>query len=336
MNAKKVVRDSKTYCQSLFGYAGRYANFAAGGASGEAGGVCDTNLGDQFTDGDKACYLISTKWQNPRMQNDWATNENAFSAGSLGMAGEAGYETKQIVGSTGYCLDSRHNRNSGKLTSLPCDVNAELLDPICEYISWCNVPNNRYGQAFTCTEADSVTGVSTLTTPKLTAITTSNNDGSNEQCLMVSNGVEFSLASGCEPSFSDSTHSFYRFGYVGSTSKVNYKFVLASTLNVSNPDASTNPLCLTQMTPDNPAFDYASKWYDPTIADVALQSCTVNTENNLSQTTYPQEWNAPSDYDHDNGPTTGSSSGGGSSDVTRMTLGTGNFTVTKKVSGESA
>ncbi len=343
MNARDDVKDSnsKTLYQTLFGYRGLYENFSTGGGSGEYPGTCDTGAGEQFSDGSKACYLISSKWQNPRIMNDWTTNQNVFYTGSLGMAGESGYETKQIVSSTGYCIDGRQSRNTGKLTTLPCNVDAEPLEPSCDYNN-CSTDWHWISQHIDYIEAASATDFTADKTPVLTTLTSQSywNDQANENfCFEIQTSSEskaqkvlnlYGAYSACPTASStDSTHSFYRFGYVGADSKFNYKFVLASTVNPTNPDSSSDPQCLTQMSPDDPDFDFHDYWYDPTMSYIALESCSASSTNIYGQTTYPQEWNTASGYSHSSGSGSGGSSG---SSGTSMTAGTGSFIVTKQLS----
>jgi hypothetical protein len=343
MNARDDVKDSnsKTLYQTLFGYRGPYNNFKAGGASGEYPGTCDTGAGEQFSDGSKACYLISTKWQNPRIMNGWLDNKNSFYTGSLGMAGESGYETKQIVSSTGYCIDGRQDRNTNRLTTLPCNVDAEPLHPSCDYTE-CSTGWHWISQTINYVEAASATDTTAHKTPALTTLSSMSywNDQPKESfCYKIerSPGPKaqkvlkvYGNGGACPTASStDSTHSFYRFGYVGEGSKFNYKFVLASTVDPTAPDSSSNPQCLTQMSADDPDFDFNYYWYDPTMPYVALKSCSASSTNIYGQTTYPQEWNTASGYSHSSGSGSGGSSG---SSGTSMTAGTGSFIVTKQLS----
>lgn len=96
---------------------------------------CDTNPGGnnasnaQF-DGSKECYLQVSRWSTSLNASGLDTTNEYFS--SLGSAGEAGWETHQIVSDTGYCMNALGASASGADTlTFLCSVNAAPLRPFC-------------------------------------------------------------------------------------------------------------------------------------------------------------------------------------------------------------
>lgn len=310
-------------------YAQRIAN--ANSIASAKWGQCDANVsnkqyGSDATGGD-SCFLISTQWTNQFSDNGHTSAGNIRTfAESLGSGGEAGWNTNQIVSSTGACMSSGNNGGSIAITK-QCFVNAAPGYSYCYSTlmygadmaggSWqypCPITSNNVQSKFDNIIYDRGTdGINgkKLTTLRMTwGQSGDRNYGVstatiNYRCLKANGntaGSWLNIVDGnCPTASVGNDSSFYRFEYVGPDSVYNYKFVLASSYDGKDDD-TTNSLCLTEMTNGLTGADYASNGtnyfysvqkYAP---KVVLQKCTNETVNVLGQVSHPQQWNGDSKY----------------------------------------
>ncbi|MGO5433978.1 hypothetical protein [Bifidobacterium thermophilum] len=309
-------------------------------------GQCDADVGNfQYGNdniGGSACFLASSQWTENF--GDKGTKIGKTFAESLGSGGEAGWNTNQIVSSTGACMHAWSN--GSMVATKQCYVNAAPSYSYCystamdgtgdidehstgSWIYACPLTSggsiNWKDDGFWYTKGtdglykEDASGNEVLNLT-LTTITSKwsqsgyrpySNGSVNEYCYYVGSekkGEVLRYKDG--PCVADPTNlnTFYRFEYVGKNSKLNYKFVLASTFTPSDPEAekpgTKTPMCLTEMTNGLDGYTYVNEpstdgsvindyfntpgQYSP---NVVLQPCTNSTKNALGQEMHPQEWN---------------------------------------------
>ena len=305
-------------------YAQRIAN--ANSIASAKWGQCDANLsskqyGSDATGGD-SCFLISTQWTSQFSDNGHTSAGNIRTfAESLGSGGEAGWNTNQIVSDSGACMSSGNNGGSVAITK-QCFVNAAPGYSYCYSTlmygadmaggSWqypCPITSNNVQSKFDNIIYDRGTdGIDgkKLTTLRMTwGQSGDRNYGAstatiNYRCIKANGttaGSWLTIVDGnCPTASVGNDSSFYRFEFVKEGSVYNYKFVLASSYDGKD-DATTNSLCLTEMTNGLTGADYASNGTNYFYSvqkyalKVVLQKCTESTENVLGEVSHPQQWN---------------------------------------------
>ncbi|MFR0569662.1 hypothetical protein ACLUXI_06675 [Bifidobacterium apri] len=311
-------------------------------------GQCDADVGNfQYGDdntGGSACFLASSQWTENF--GDKGSKIGLTYAESLGSGGEAGWNTNQIVSSTGACMHAWSNGNM--VATKQCYVNAAPSYSYCystamngtgdidehstgSWIYACPLTSNNVNwktDGFWYTKGKDglyktgTDGKSELNLT-LTTITSKwsqdgyrpyNNGTIKEYCYYVGSarkGEVLRYKDGACVADPTNLNTFYRFEYVSKDSKLNYKFVLASTFTASDPEATKpstkTPMCLTEMTNGLDGYTYTGESstdgsvtndyfntpgrYSP---NVVLEPCTSSTKNALGEEMHPQEWNNPS------------------------------------------
>ena len=215
-------------------------------------GGCGADV-DPEHDLGESCYLTAGKWERNPGATGWIDkdNERTFLQ-SLGHGGEAGYETSQIVSTTGACMQARSTGsahwNVDNVVTKQCYVNAEPLT------SWCYQQTLRGGSVDTSkTYHNAFCG--TLTDNEntkydyMTYDRPTKSDGTIDYdqtsyvtkiswtggCLRTEGtgaGSKLkSVSTPCRSLLGDDRVEFVRTEYVGKDSNFNYKFVLKSSLS---------------------------------------------------------------------------------------------------------
>lgn len=298
---------------------------------------CDTNANGNSTsdaqyDGRTQCYLQVSTWSTDLSASGLSTVDEYFS--SLGSAGEAGWETHQIVSDTGYCMNALGGSTSGAdVLSFLCYVNAAPLRPFCNDAaisgqywsysvapqcplvagdkSWLNIGDRPWQNDYVDyskggdTVIDSSTGLVLTAAPSKTNLVYSSDRGVG--CFVV-NGLSIGsklVTRLGKCTTSDDRATFYRYEKVADEgadpgkAKFNYTFVLASSVtDEKHPWFSPGALCLmeTKGLPDGQK--------NPRIQ---LQKCQGVMPDATGAKYYPQRWNAPAN-DNVGGSGSGSSS----------------------------
>lgn len=231
-------------------------------------GGCGSDV-DPEHDLKEPCYLTVSRWQRNANHTGYfdPSNERTFLL-SLGHGGEAGYETSQVVSTTGACMQARSTGstlwNVNNVVTKQCYVNAEPLT------SWCyqqtlrggSVDTNKtYKNAFCGARADNEdTKYDTITYDRPTKSdgTTTKIDYDQTSypvrlswtggCLKTEGTgaglILKSVSIPCSSLLGDDRAEFVRTEYVGEGSNFNYKFVLKSSLSggydASKFDSSAN------------------------------------------------------------------------------------------------
>ena len=282
-------------------------------------GQCDADVSSKQYEGADSCYLSSSQWTENF--GDKGSKIGYTYAESLGSGGEAGWNTNQIVSSSGSCMHAWSNGNM--VATKQCYVNAAPSYSYC-YSTAMNgkgdIDENSSGSwIYACPQTSNNVNWKTdgfwydkgsdgANGRKLTTITSqwsqngwrpAANGSINTRCYYVNSataGEILRYKDGSCPLDVANTNTFYRYEYVGEDSIFNYKFVLASTAD------SSSPLCLTEMSNGMEGYTYTGETgvgiandyfntpgrYSPT---VALQKCTNSSKNALGQAITPQEWN---------------------------------------------
>ncbi|MEE8748666.1 MAG: hypothetical protein SOH72_04155 [Bifidobacterium thermacidophilum] len=277
------------------------------------------NASDSQYDGSKQCYLQVSTWSTGLSASGLTTTDEYFS--SLGSAGEAGWETHQIVSDTGYCMNAlgaSKDKNTDVLSFL-CSVNAAPLRPFCndsaidnQYWnysvapqcplvsgdeSWQNIGNNSWQNDYVDyakggeTVIDTATGLAQSATPSKTNLMFTADTGVG--CFAVngtSEGSKLVVKFG-NCTTSDDRATFYRYekvadeGVEPEKAKFNYTFVLASSVaDETRPWLSPGALCLSETT-GMPGGQRDSR--------IQLQKCQGAMYDATGAKYYPQRWNAP-------------------------------------------
>lgn len=287
---------------------------------------CDTNPGgnnasDAQFDGSKECYLQVSRWSTSLNASGLDTTNEYFS--SLGSAGEAGWETHQIVSDTGYCMNALGASTSGAdvLTFL-CSVNAAPLRPFCN-AGAINIMGGGNTNTSVAPQCPTISGDSTWSgigggfwqndyitykkggdatvnkdTGKVesvepsTTTLTFETDGPKPGCLVVTGtSVGATLQSKTGQCTGDPKATFYRYENVADETRepdkarFNFTFVLASSVSddEKKPWLSPDALCLTE-TAGMPNWQRDER--------VQLQKCQGAMTDAVGASYYPQRWNA--------------------------------------------
>lgn len=200
------------------------------------------------------CYLTASRWDKNAGKTGYVdkNNERTFLQ-SLGHGGEAGYETSQIVSTTGACMQARAYGSPGwdvsNVVTKQCYVNAAPLTPWCyqQALHGVSDTSKTYHTDFCGTHADNEEtkydymtyerptksdGTIDFDQPYVTKIswtggclkTEGPRDGTETGSILKSTSTS------CNASGTDGTE-FVRTEYVGVGSNFNYKFVLKSSLS---------------------------------------------------------------------------------------------------------
>lgn len=282
------------------------------------------------------CYLTASSWKNNPGKTGYIDkdNERTFLQ-SLGHGGEAGYETSQIVSTTGACMQARDKGSShwnvDNVVTKQCYVNAEPITSWCyqQVLRGGSVDTAKtYHNTFCGTRADNeYTKYDYLTYYRPTK-----SDGKIDYdqtsyvtkikwtggCLKTdgtgAGSILKSTTTACDASSTTDTE-FVRTEYVGEGSDFNYKFILKSSLpggyDASKFDSSadvsaTNSAysgarCLQEMTTGDGwvmgtnGTNRDSNQYAEMFPYVTLQPCSATTTDRYGRLTTPQQWNAPAD-----------------------------------------
>lgn len=280
--------------------------------------TCDQNwTKGQYVAGQAgACFVSASYWS--KSFNDTARQQYQTFAETLGYGGEAGWNTNQIVSSTGACLEAWPH--SSVATTKQCYVNAAPQYSYCyssmlaqngttgddgSNLSWTYpCPTTSSGvnwkeDAAWYERAQDGAANKKLTTISIkysaTVYRPTGGGTINEKCYYVDSatvGARLNIADqSCSTLGSSKQTKFYRFEYVDPNSIYNYKFVLASTYDGKDND-TTNSLCLTEMTNGIVGYDINTfntpARYSPA---VTLQKCSQETTDVLGRVSRPQEWN---------------------------------------------
>lgn len=294
------------------------------------------NASDSQYDGSKQCYLQVSTWSTGISASGLTTTDEYFS--SLGSAGEAGWETHQIVSDTGYCMNALGaTSDNASVLSFLCSVNAAPLRPFCNNSaidnqywnysvapqcplvsgdeSWQNIGNNSWQNDYVDyakggeTVIDTTTGLAQSTAPSKTNLTFTADKGVG--CFVVngtSEGATLVTKFG-SCTTSDDRATFYRYENVADETRepekarFNFTFVLASSVSdKTKPWLSPDALCLTE-TAGMPNWQKDER--------VELQKCQGVMTDAVGDLYYPQRWNA-TDKSHHN------TSGAGGSEKYRV------------------
>lgn len=224
-------------------------------------GGCGSDV-DPEHDLKESCYLTAGKWERSPGATGWIDkdNERTFLQ-SLGHGGEAGYETSQVVSTTGACMQARpagsDKWNVNNVITKQCYVNAEPIT------SWCYQQTLRggsvdtsktYHNAFCGTRADNeYTKYDAITYDRPTK-----SDGKIDYdqksyvtrlswaggCLKTdgtgAGSILKSVSTSCKDLPADGVE-FVRTEDVGEGSNFNYKFVLKSSLSGGYDASKFNP-----------------------------------------------------------------------------------------------
>ncbi|MFR0590483.1 hypothetical protein ACLUWA_02395 [Bifidobacterium thermophilum] len=297
------------------------------------------NTSDSQYDGSKQCYLQVSTWSTGLSASGLSTTDEYFS--SLGSAGEAGWETHQIVSDTGYCMNALGaSTDNAPVLSFLCSVNAAPLRPFCNKSaidnqywnysvapqcplvpgdeSWQNIGDNSWQNDYVDyakggeTVIDTATGLAQSTAPSKTNLTFTANTGVG--CFVVTGTSEGSTLvtkfGNCTTS--DDRATFYRYEKVADEgtepekAKFNYTYVLASSVaDEKQPWLSPGVLCLTEttgLTQKRGSLPDGQK--NPRIE---LQKCQGAMYDATGAKYYPQRWNAPDKDSSANKPGIGTS-----------------------------
>ncbi|OZG52860.1 hypothetical protein [Pseudoscardovia suis] len=214
----------------------------------------------------RTCYLTVGKWKRNPGATGYIDNDNERTfLQSLGHGGEAGYETSQVVSTTGACMQARPigsgHWNVSNVVTKQCYVNAEPLTSWCyqQILRGGSVDTSKtYNNKFCGTRADN----EYTKYDKITYDRPTKTDGTidydqtsypvrlswNGGCLKTDGtGAESilkSVSTPCNSLLGDDRVEFVRTEYVGKDSNFNYKFVLKSSLSggydASKFDSSAN------------------------------------------------------------------------------------------------
>ncbi|WP_455676594.1 hypothetical protein [Pseudoscardovia suis] len=286
-------------------------------------GGCGADV-DPEHDLGESCYLTAGKWERTPGATGWIDkdNERTFLQ-SLGHGGEAGYETSQVVSTTGACMQARPTGstrwNVSNVITKQCYVNAEPITSWCyqQILRGGSVDTSKtYHNAFCGTRADNeYTKYDTITYDRPTK-----SDGTIDYdqtsyvtrlswtggCLKTdgtgAGSILKSESTACSAMGADGVE-FVRTEYVGKDSNFNYKFVLKSSLSggydASKFDSSANvaatnsaysgALCLQEMNTNSGwvmgtnGTDREANQYAEMFPYVTLQTCSATTTDRFGR-----------------------------------------------------
>lgn len=287
-------------------------------------GGCGSDV-DPEHDLKESCYLTVGKWK----RNPGATgyidkdNERTFLQ-SLGHGGEAGYETSQVVSTTGACMQARPTGsdkwNVNNVITKQCYVNAEPITSWCyqQILRGGSVDTSKtYHNAFCGTRADNeytkydaitydrpAKSDGTIDYDKTSYVTRLSWAGG---CLKTdgtgAGSILKSESTACSAMGADGVE-FVRTEYVGAGSNFNYKFVLKSSLSggydaskfdssadvAATNSAYSGALCLQEMNTTSGwvmgtnGTNREANQYAEMFPYVTLQTCSATTTDRYGRT----------------------------------------------------
>ncbi|MFR0619154.1 hypothetical protein ACLUWU_03280 [Bifidobacterium thermophilum] len=295
---------------------------------------CDTNPGGnnasnaQF-DGTKECYLQASRWSTSLHASGLDTTNEYFS--SLGSAGEAGWETHQIVSDTGYCMNALGASTSGDVLTFLCSVNAAPLRPFCNAgainimgggntntsvapqcptisgdSTWSGIGGGAWQNDYiTYTKGgdatvNKTTGMVESVEPSTTTLTFEvvDNNGKKPGCFVVTGtSVGGTLQSKEGQCTGDPKATFYRYENVADETRepekarFNFTFVLASSVSDKTKPWLSPDALCLTETTGLPNWQRDER--------VQLQKCQGAMTDDVGALYYPQRWNA-TDKSHNN------------------------------------
>ncbi|KFJ00189.1 hypothetical protein BPORC_0962 [Bifidobacterium porcinum] len=314
---------SHTLFQNLYAVKTRYADVNNASQEWDR---CDADINDNQYEGDKSCFLISSKWKSYLYANGAFDLDSRTYAETLGNGGEAGWETNQIVNAgSGACMQAQYGGaiNNNNTIAFQCYVNAAPLRPYCHADTVAHGDAGSTGaSSVDCpvVEDSSISGDDPTNAGNY--LWSSNNgswkndsisytkgtdeksgtltylkvqDNTSPGCLTADSASDGSAIHAIKNACSTTMAQFYRYEKVDGSGLFDYKFVLASTMPApNNPTASANPnaLCITEVDPGSYGYSKANGAY----SNVMLKKCTDNTAVNRygMPNNSSQQWNGVS------------------------------------------